>query len=136
MAPPTHGTTFAGLVGIGDLLAGRAATDQFLHQFGCPACSDLIVGGGAVRELRNGPVAQAGIDYTILATQADLLVTPHQTSFIREPGVHDVFVQDTCPADPVGHVGLAFDSGVARMVANALDPAHAAPVACVVGLPF
>ena len=60
----------------------------------------------------------------------------HETSFIREPGVHDVFVQDTCPADPVGHVGLAFDNGVARMVANALDPAHAAPVACVVGLPF
>jgi hypothetical protein len=50
--------------------------------------------------------------------------------------VTNEYVQDTCPSDPVGHVGLAFDSGVARMVANALDPAHAQPVVCSFGPPL
>jgi hypothetical protein len=50
--------------------------------------------------------------------------------------VHNGYVQDACPFDGVGHVGLAFDAGVARMIANALDPAHAVPVLCTFGPPF
>ncbi|HJQ46326.1 MAG TPA: lipase, partial [Amycolatopsis sp.] len=84
----------------------------------------------------DGPIAQDGVSYTILATRFDALVTPHETSFVREPGVRNAFVQDVCPADPVGHVGMAFDTGVAGMVANALDPAHPSPVLCTPGLPF
>jgi hypothetical protein len=63
----------------------------------------------------------------------DALVTPHETSFIREPGVTNQFVQDTCPADLVGHVGLAFDPTVAQLVANALDPGNARRVVCGFG---
>lgn len=39
--------------------------------------------------------------------------------------VHDIIVQEHCPSDPVGHSGLAYDSGVLTMIGNALDPAHA-----------
>jgi hypothetical protein len=55
---------------------------------------------------------------------------------IREPGVTNKFVQDVCPLDPVGHVGLAFDPTVAQLVANALDPAHAKPVLSAFGPPL
>jgi hypothetical protein len=58
------------------------------------------------------------------------------TSFIREPGVTDQYVQDTCRLDPVGHVGLAFDPTVAQLVANPLDPAHAQRVVCAFGPPL
>jgi predicted esterase len=136
LAPPTHGTTFANLVNVADLLGIRSQVDQVLNGFGCAACAELITGGSAVATLTNGPIAQPGVSYTVIASTADALVTPHETSFVREPGVRNEFVQDTCPFDPVGHIGLAFDPGVAQLVTNALDPAHAKPVLCGLGLPF
>jgi pimeloyl-ACP methyl ester carboxylesterase len=136
IAPPTHGTTFAGLVSIADLLGIRPGVDQFLNTFGCPLCDELIVGGPGVARLTNGAIAQPGVAYTIIASRFDELVTPTDTAFVREPGVTNEYVQDICRSDPVGHVGLAFDSGVARLVANALDPAHAKPVACSLGAPL
>ncbi|MFB6719473.1 esterase/lipase family protein [Kribbella sp. NPDC056345] len=135
LAPPTHGTTFAGLVSVGDYLGLGPVVHQVLREFGCPACDELIVGGSAVKQLTAGPIAQPGVKYTVIATRFDPLVTPHETSFIREPGVTNKFVQDTCPLDPVGHVGLAFDPTVAQLVANALDPAHAKRVVCFFGPP-
>ncbi|MGW1343082.1 esterase/lipase family protein [Kribbella sp. NPDC002412] len=136
LAPPTHGTTFGGLVSVGDYLGLRPLVDQVLREFGCPACDELIVGGSAVEQLTAGPIAQPGVEYTVIASRFDALVTPHETSFIREPGVTDKFVQDVCPLDPVGHVGLAFDPTVAQLVANALDPAHAKQVVCAFGPPL
>ena len=136
LAPPTHGTTFGGLVSVGDYLGLRPLVDQVLAEFGCPACDELIVGGTAVDKLTAGPIAQPGVSYTVIASRFDALVTPHETSFIREPGVTNKYVQDVCPADPVGHVGLAFDPTVAQLVANALDPTHAVPVTCAFGPPL
>ncbi|MEV6273264.1 hypothetical protein AB0L64_39270 [Kribbella sp. NPDC051936] len=136
LAPPTHGTTFGGLVSVGDYLGLRPLVDQVLRQFGCPACDELIVGGSAVAKLTQGPIAQPGVKYTMIASRFDALVTPHETSFIRGPGVTNQYVQDTCPLDTVGHVGLTFDPTVAQLVANALDPAHAKPVVCAFGPPL
>ncbi len=136
LAPPTHGTTFAGLVSVGDYLGLRPLVDQVLRDFGCPACDEIIVGGSEVAKLTAGPIAQPGVKYTVIASRLDALVTPHETSFIREPGVKNQFVQDTCPLDPVGHVGLAFDPTVAQLVANALDPARARPVLWGFGPPL
>ena len=133
LAPPTHGTTFGGLVSVGDYLGLRPLVDRVLREFGCPACDELIVGGSEVAKLTAGPIAQPGVKYTVIASKFDALVTPHETSFIREAGVKNQFVQDTCPFDPVGHVGLAFDPTVAQLVSNALDPAHASRVVCGFG---
>jgi pimeloyl-ACP methyl ester carboxylesterase len=135
IAPPTHGTTFLGLVRVGDLLAGRDLMNAMLRRYGCYACADLIVRGPAVRELTRGPIAMPGVHYTVIATRFDLLVTPHETSFIREPGVRNLFVQDRCPLDPVGHVGLAFDRGVFDMVLGGLNPAAPPKVRCTLGPP-
>jgi triacylglycerol esterase/lipase EstA (alpha/beta hydrolase family) len=136
LAPPTHGTTFAGLVSVGDYLGLRPLVDRVLRDFGCPACDEIIVGGSEVAKLTAGPIAQPGVKYTVIASRLDALVTPHETSFVRESGVKNQFVQDTCPLDPVGHVGLAFDPTVAQLVANALDPARARPVLCGFGPPL
>jgi hypothetical protein len=136
LAPPTHGTTFGGWVTLADVLGIRPTVDWVLENFGCPACDDLLPGGTAVRRLTTGPITVPGVDYTIIATRLDALVTPTETSFVREPGVRNAYVQDPCPLDPVGHVGMAFELGVADMVTNALDPATARPVRCSLGLPL
>ena len=54
---------------------------------------------------------------------------PYGTEFVNEPGVDNETVQDFCPLDPVGHVGLAFDPDVAQLVRDALDPAQPVPLA-------
>lgn len=136
LAPPTHGTTFAGLVTLGQLLGGQEFVDLLTKGVQCFACSDLVKGGAAVKELTDGPIAQPGIDYTIIATKFDALVTPTSTSFVDEPGVDNSYIQDTCRFDPVGHVGIAFDSTVTQLITNALDPANATKVRCGFGPPF
>ncbi|WP_328523573.1 hypothetical protein [Kribbella sp. NBC_00359] len=40
LAPPTNGTTFAGLVSVGDYLGLGPLVDQVLQQFGCPAATN------------------------------------------------------------------------------------------------
>jgi hypothetical protein len=103
---------------------------------GCPACDDLITGSSVVNQLNTGPIAQPGIAYTIIASTHDELVTPYGTEFVDESGVNNETVQADCPSDPVGHIGLAYDSDVAEMVLNALDPTSPVPVVCSVGPAF
>jgi triacylglycerol esterase/lipase EstA (alpha/beta hydrolase family) len=135
LAPPTHGTTFGGLVTLSNVL-GLASLRTALLDGYCQACAELIDGGSGVAALDNGPIAQPGIAYTILISRYDELVTPTTTAFVNEPGVTNHYVQDFCPLDPTGHIGLAFDPDVAQMITNALDPTTATPVSCSFGPPF
>ncbi|MCU1449198.1 MAG: lipase [Acidimicrobiales bacterium] len=137
IAPPTHGTTFGGLTTLAYLFGStsRQSTRTFLDTVGCYACDDLIVGGSAVQTLDDGPIAQPGVAYTIIASRDDEMVTPTDTAFVHEPGVTNGYVQDVCPLDPVGHLGEAYDSDVWQLVENALDPARAKPIACTSGFP-
>ena len=135
IAPPTHGTTFAGLYQLGMMLGADELAGQVLTTFGCVACAQLVTEGSAVRTLTSGPIAQPGVTYTIIQSRYDELVTPTETSFVREPGVTNIYVQDVCPHDPVGHIGEAYDTNVWHLVKNALDPADAATFTCSVGSP-
>lgn len=136
LAPPTHGTTFGGLVSLAGAFGIGGLVNGVLGGVGCVACTQLVTGGTAVAQLDQGPIAQPGVTYTVITSTHDELVTPVATAFVDEPGVTNETVQQYCPFDPVGHIGEAYDPDVARMVANALDPATAAPVACSIGLPF
>ena len=137
IAPPTHGTTFAGLYRLAYLFGQpeRDAVGAALSAFDCPACSDLGTGGAAVKRLEDGPIAQPGVRYTVLTSRYDELVTPTSTAFVREPGVSNAYVQDSCPFDPVGHIGEAYDPNVWNLVINALDPANATRFTCLAGSP-
>ena len=135
IAPPTHGTTFAGLYNLAVAFGQTALVNQALATFGCPACGDLVSGGSAVQTLDSGPIAQPGGGYTVITSRYDELVTPTDTAFVAEPGVRNEYVQDTCPYDPVGHIGEAYDLNVWRLTENALDPANAKPFFCTAGAP-
>jgi pimeloyl-ACP methyl ester carboxylesterase len=136
LAPPTHGTTVSGFTELADVLGIRPLVDYVLRVFGCDACADTLPGSAAVTSLTTGPIAQPGVAYTIVATRFDVIVTPTDTAFVREPGVRNLYVQDVCPRDRVGHTGLALDPSVLGIVLDALDPAHAGPVRCGFGPPF
>lgn len=138
LAPPTHGTSVDGIVTLGQVLGfgSNTVVNWFTNGSTCYACTDLVTGGPAVTALTSGPIAQAGIDYTVVATRYDEVVTPTSTAFVNEPGVHNSYVQDTCAYDPVGHVGIAVDTTIEQLITNALSPATARPVNCGYGPPF
>jgi triacylglycerol esterase/lipase EstA (alpha/beta hydrolase family) len=136
IAPPTHGTTFGGLVTIAQALKILPEVDTLLIHGECLACAEIIDGGSAITTLDHGPIAQPGVSYTIIASKSDELVTPTSTAFVHEAGVQNVYIQTTCPLDPVGHLGEAYDGDVEQMIVNALDPATATKVACTFGPPL
>ncbi|WP_033424843.1 esterase/lipase family protein [Actinomadura flavalba] len=136
LAPPTHGTSFAGLVDLGHRLGIMKQVNEIMAAVGCVACTELTTGAPTIARLNDGPIAQPGISYTVIASTSDALVTPRGVSFVREPGVTNLEIQDRCPADTVGHIGLAYSGTVAALVGNTFDPAHPKPVPCERGLPF
>jgi hypothetical protein len=138
IAPPTHGTTFLSLYNVTDISPQltRPLVDQVIKAVGCAACADLLPQGDAVKRLNDGrPIAQEGVSYTILTSKNDQLVVPTETSFVREEGVRNLYVQEFCPLDPVGHIGEAYDPNVMELVRNALRDDLAGPEVCVLGFP-
>ncbi|TKA22210.1 hypothetical protein B0A50_08322 [Salinomyces thailandicus] len=134
IAPPTHGTTFAGTYTL-SYLAGNLTNNlvQAVLELGCPACNDLVTNGEAVRDLNNGPITQQGISYTVLTSRYDELVTPTDTAFVNEAAVRNMYIQDYCPLDLVGHIGEAYDLNVWTLVDNTLSGSTAGPEICYPG---
>jgi triacylglycerol esterase/lipase EstA (alpha/beta hydrolase family) len=138
IAPPTHGTNFAGLYNLAYVFGNQSRTlvGDVLDLLGCAACNDLGPGGAAVTRLNDGkPIVQPGNTLTVIASKSDELVTPTDTAFVNEPGVHNIYVQDYCPLDPVGHIGEAYDLNVWNLVLNALTAAPDRQFDCVIGAP-
>lgn len=138
IAPPTHGTSVSGLYDFAYVFgnASRAQVGDALTAFGCAACDDLGPQGAAVERLNDGqPIVQPGNTLTVIISRYDELVTPPSTAFVNEPGVTNEYVQDTCPLDPVGHIGEAYDLNVWELVKNALDSTPQRTFFCSLGSP-
>ncbi len=126
ISPTTHGTTLNGLVILAEAYPG--AND--IVNVACPACVDQQRGSPVIKALNNGPIAQPGIRYTIIETYNETVVTPVGSSFIREPGVRNIWLQSVCPLNLTDHNNLTYDKGVHSLVRNALDPARATAIRC------
>ncbi|OGM48999.1 hypothetical protein ABOM_003168 [Aspergillus bombycis] len=136
IAPPTGGTNFGGLYNLAYLFGNvsREVVGEVLSTFGCPACDDLGPDGAAVQRLNDGqPILQPGNTLTVIVSKYDEMVTPHSTSWVD--GAHNMYVQDKCPLDPVGHIGEAYDLNVWNLVKNALDSTPDRDFFCVLGSP-
>lgn len=139
IAPPTRGTNFAGLYQLLlDLGNNTSETvDEVLRTVGCQACPELTTNGEVVKKLNDGkPIAQEGTHLTVIASKHDELVTPVDVAFVHEEGVNNVWVQDHCEADLVGHFGEAYDTNVWNIVKNALDGTPDRDFVCLVGAPL
>lgn len=127
LAPPTHGTTLSGVVDI--VPPGspqRDAADVAVPALACPACTDMETGSAFVNALNDGPIAQHGVRYAVIATRDDTTVTPPgAASFIDEPDVTNLFVQDLHPGIRVEHAALPSNPAVRSWILRQLDPARA-----------
>lgn len=135
LAPPTRSTTISGLVPLADLLGLHGFALAVVQTFGCQACVDISP-GPVLTQFNAPPIAATGVRYTVIATAHDPVVTPPSSSFIYEPNVQNILVQDVCASNLDGHGGLAFDPTAAALVLNGLDPGHPRPVPCTFGFPI
>lgn len=130
LAPPTSGTAYPNLLGLGDLL--RPAVSVQLLVNGCLGCVGLLPSSNEVARLQDGAMAQPGNDVTIIATKYDEVVKPPGTaSWVKEEGVYNTFVQDVCPADFTTHNGMAIDPNVWNLIYNALTGNNGREFTCL-----
>ncbi|TCP50881.1 alpha/beta hydrolase family protein [Tamaricihabitans halophyticus] len=131
LAPVTHGTDLNGWVKLTNAsVVGRPLTEFLLNGF-CASCTEMQADSDSVRRLNTGPIAQAGVRYTVIATRSDQTATPAgKASFIDEPGVRNSYVQDECSGKRLRHEQLPADPAVVRMVSNTLAPGASGPLDC------
>jgi triacylglycerol esterase/lipase EstA (alpha/beta hydrolase family) len=127
LAPSNHGTTFDGLATLGQ----QWGFGQPFSPGSCDSCNDQIAGSPFMTELNSSGDTVAGVDYTVIATKNDEVVTPYTSQFLSGTNVTNITVQDQCPADFSEHIALAGDPIAIHDVRNALDPANATPVSCL-----
>ena len=133
LAPPNHGTDVDGLITLGESLpvVGKLVQQGFASW--CPACIEFITGSlgdSFLATLNGGGDTVPGVQYTVIMSDVDLVVTPYTSGFLSGPGVTNITLQKQCILDPSNHVTEPYDFIALHDVLNALDPDHATPVGC------
>lgn len=102
----------------------------------CGSCEEFLAGSPFNRKLyADGVYAVPGVTYTTIMTKYDELVTPYTSGRLDAPNATNYVLQDGCGLDAAEHLAVAFDPRAARIMLNALDPAHRQPLPCRVVLP-
>jgi triacylglycerol esterase/lipase EstA (alpha/beta hydrolase family) len=125
LAPSNHGTTLNGLFTLGSFFPGASSL------FGaCPACGQQAAGSPFLTELNSGGETVPGVDYTVIESRYDEVVTPYTSAFLSGPNVTNILLQDQCGLDAGEHLSMPYDHIADADVLNALDPAHPVRPAC------
>jgi pimeloyl-ACP methyl ester carboxylesterase len=138
LGPAIHGATYFGITNLWYIggAATRTLVGNLVDLVGCPACEQLAPDGKVTDDLASASkIAQEGNKVTVIISTSDALV-PADVSIIDEPSVSNVLVQATCPDDRVGHIGLAQDKSVWRLIVNALEETDEEVYPCEQGLPI
>ncbi|MFN8041227.1 MAG: alpha/beta fold hydrolase [Acidimicrobiales bacterium] len=122
LSPSNHGTSLSGIVTLGANLNLIGFTNTLLWGFGVPGLAQQEAGSTFQKNLFAGGDTVAGPRYVVIQTTHDLVVTPYTNAFLSGPNVTNIKIQDQCPNNPVGHVGMFGDSTVIQNVLNQLGP--------------
>ncbi|WP_435227162.1 lipase family alpha/beta hydrolase [Streptomyces sp. Tue6028] len=136
--PSNHGTTLDGLTELGRALHALEPINDLLDD-DYPSLVEQEVGSDFNRQLDAGGDTVPGVDYTVVATRFDEVVTPYTNAYLTAgPGasVRNIEVQDTCLLDGTDHLEAPYDPVTLTHVLNALDPSHPRKVPCQVVLPL
>jgi len=121
LAPSNHGTTLSGLTSIGTSLGILGVANVFLGA-ATPSLVDQQVGSPFQKALWADGDTVPGPRYVVIETNKDSIVTPYTNAFLTGPNVTNILIQNQCPDDATGHIGLAFDSPALQNVMNVLGP--------------
>jgi triacylglycerol esterase/lipase EstA (alpha/beta hydrolase family) len=131
LAPSNHGTTLDGLFTIANFLGASSFFGVL-----CPACEQQDVGSAFLTNLNAGAETVPGVQYTVIQSANDEVVTPYSSAFLSGSKVTNILLQDQCLLDQGEHLSMPYDHIADGDVLNALDPVHQAPPACTPVLPI
>jgi triacylglycerol esterase/lipase EstA (alpha/beta hydrolase family) len=127
LAPSNYGTSLFGLLTAVEAIPGVPA----VIGLACQACNEQETHSSFLSSLNSGGDTVPGIDYTVIETQYDEVVTPYTNAFLKPASnVHNILLQDVCSLDNTDHLGIPYDPIAGTLVLNALDPAHATTPKC------
>jgi len=120
LSPSNHGTTLDGLFVLSNFFPGA---NQFTGAL-CPACEQQRAGSAFIATLNAGGETVPGVDYTVIQTRYDQVVTPYTSAFLSGSSVRNIVLQNQCILDLGDHLSMPYDHIVGADVLTALDPAH------------
>ena len=107
LVPSNHGTTTP----LAPIVGGSGE---------CRSCEQQARGSRFLRRLNRGDETPSGINYTVVTTEYDEVVTPYTSAFLDGRRVNNVVLQRRCPANTAEHLGIVTDSVAYQWVENAL----------------
>jgi len=126
LAPSNHGTTLLGLATLAGYFPGAVAFLGIL----CPACEQQTAGSSFITSLNSGGDTVAGVEYTVIESIYDEVVTPYTSAWLSGAKVKNVNLQQQCFLDLGEHLSMPYDHIADADVLTALDPAHPQKPAC------
>ncbi|HZR50881.1 MAG TPA: alpha/beta fold hydrolase [Streptosporangiaceae bacterium] len=134
LAPSNHGTTLDGLTNLVAAFGAAGLVNGAINAL-CTACVQQEAGSPFLTNLNAGGDTVPGVDYTVIESRDDEVVTPFTSAFLTGPGVTNITVQNQCAFDQTDHLEIAADPIALADVLNALDPAAPVRVPCLLVLP-
>src|SRR5262249_16178941 len=110
---------------------GAAAVVTVIGAALCEACIQQEVGSRFLTNLNAGGDTVPRVNYTVIATRFDEVVTPFTSAFLSGANVPHIIVNDGCPQDRTDPLNLSYDPRALDYMLNALDPAHPRTPRCV-----
>lgn len=126
LSPSNHGTTLNGLFILSNFFPGA---NQFTGAL-CPACEQQRAGSAFITNLNAGGETVPGVDYTVIQTRYDTVVTPYTSAFLSGPNVKNILLQNQCILDLGDHLSMPYDHIVGADILTALDPANPRKFLC------
>jgi len=123
LAPSNHGTTVDGIASLLGAVPGvPALTLTSLELLGAPSLSEQLIGSAFMSKLfGSGEPLSPEVRYVVIETTHDEVVTPYTNAFLHGANVTNITVQEQCPEDPTGHIGMDWDSPALQNVLNQLS---------------
>jgi triacylglycerol lipase len=137
LTPLYDGTTMGGLSTAVQLAKAYSPSPEaaalgstLVASGGCQSCEQFLQGSDYLEKVNQGGPGARSVRYTNVMTRYDELVIPYTSGFMDSPNATNIVLQDGCEVDFSEHLQVAYNPRVARIMLNALDPAHKKPVPC------
>jgi triacylglycerol esterase/lipase EstA (alpha/beta hydrolase family) len=122
LAPSNHGTTLDGLTTLIEQFPfASLAVNSFLGVVGAPALPQQEANSAFIKKTFGSGDTVEGPRYVVIETTHDAVVTPYTNAFLNGSAVTNITIQDQCPTDSVGHIGMFEDSPSLQNVLNQLS---------------
>ncbi|KAG0381170.1 hypothetical protein BGX24_008074 [Mortierella sp. AD032] len=105
-----YGSTLAGIVPLAKAIGLFDPIKKIIDPL-CEACYQFALNSTFLNDLNAGGDTFPGIEYLLVASKTDEMVTPYTNGFLRDnnPLVHNQVVQDWCILSNPGHIIVAVD---------------------------